>query len=413
MTVELQRIAREAAGCQACDLWEPATQTVFGAGPADASMVLVGEQPGDREDTVGEPFVGPAGRVLDDALGAAGIRRDEVYVTNAVKHFKFARRGKRRIHQKPNATEIVACHRWIGAELAVLQPVLVVMMGTVAVRSVLGRPATITSLRGRTIEIGAVTGLVTIHPSAILRARDDRTSIIGVVRRRPSARRRSRPRENLTRSGHARDARPRPATRVTPASGNRPARSDVSTDVSLHRSHLQEHIMNTSPRTRALVAGVGIVVALGIGTAVAVAADGGSDDTPIPVEPDGGIGDTPIPVEPDGGIGDTPIPVEPDGGIGDTPIPVEPDGGIGDTPGDEFPVEQTRNDAHGLLGRFEADLPADVRIARKGAEQFALTEDYVLGRFTVELDDDGDGFRVTSVTVELPDGPETLELTPG
>ena len=155
------------------------------------------------------------------------------------------------------------------------------------------------------------------------------------------------------------------------------------------------------------------MLALGVGTAAVVAAaDDDSETTPIPVEPDGGIGDTPIPVEPDGGIGDTPIPVEPDGGIGDTPIPVEPDGGIGDTPGDEFPVDQARDEAHGLLGLHEADLPSDVRIARKGAEQFALTEDYVLGRLTVELDNDGDGFRVTSVTVELPDGPETLELTP-
>ena len=145
--------------------------------------------------------------------------------------------------------------------------------------------------------------------------------------------------------------------------------------------------MNTSPRTRALVAGVGVVLALGIGTAVAVAADDDVDDRPIPVEPDGGIGDT--------------------------PIPVEPDGGIGDTPDDEFPVEQARDDAQALLGRSETDLPADVRVARKGDEQFALTEDFVLGRRTVELDDGGDGFRVTSVTVELPDGPETLELTAG
>ena len=144
--------------------------------------------------------------------------------------------------------------------------------------------------------------------------------------------------------------------------------------------------MNKS-RTRALVASVGVVLAVGVGTAAVIAAD---DHT-----------------------GDTPIPTEPDGGIGDTPIPAEPDGGIGDTPGDEFPVDQAIADAHGLLGRNEADLPADVRIARKGADQFALTEDYVLGRFTVELDDDGDGFRVTSVTVELPAGPETLDLTSG
>ncbi len=130
--------------------------------------------------------------------------------------------------------------------------------------------------------------------------------------------------------------------------------------------------MNKSPRTRALVAGIGVVLALGVGTAVVVA----------------------------------------DSDTGDTPIPVEPDGGIGDTPGDEFPVDQARDDAHGLLGRSEADLPVDVRVARKGTEQFALTEDYVLGRFTVELDDDGDGFRVTSVTLELLDGPESFQLTP-
>jgi len=156
--------------------------------------------------------------------------------------------------------------------------------------------------------------------------------------------------------------------------------------------------MNKS-RTRALVASVGVMLAIDVGTAAVIAAD----DTE----------DRPIPVEPDGGIGDTPIPAEPDGGIGDTPIPAEPDGGIGDTPGDEFPLDQALDDAHGLLGRNEADLPADVRIARKGSDQFALTEDYVLGRFTVELDDDGDGFRVISVTVELPAGPETLVLTPG
>ena len=145
--------------------------------------------------------------------------------------------------------------------------------------------------------------------------------------------------------------------------------------------------MNTSPRTKTLVAGLGLALALGLGTAAVVVADGDAEDTPIPVEPDGGIGDTPIPVEPDGGIGDTPIP--------------------------EFPVDQARDDAHGLLGIAEADLPDDVRISRKGADQFAVTEDYVLGRRTVELDDDGDGFRVTSVTLELPGGPETLELTPG
>lgn len=174
MVTALDRVAAEAETCRACDLWEPATQTVFGAGPHDAALVLVGEQPGDHEDRRGEPFVGPAGRVLDDALGEAGITRSDVYVTNAVKHFKFTERGARRIHAKPNTTEVVACHRWIEAELELIDPTVVVMMGTVAVRSVLGRAATIRSLRGRQLDLGHVAGVVTIHPSAVLRARQDR-----------------------------------------------------------------------------------------------------------------------------------------------------------------------------------------------------------------------------------------------
>lgn len=152
--------------------------------------------------------------------------------------------------------------------------------------------------------------------------------------------------------------------------------------------------MNTTsrPRTRNLVIGAGLVVALGIGTAAVVVAAGG-DDLP-----------------------DTPIPVEPDGGTGDTPIPVEPDGGIGDTPGDEFPVDAAREAARNLLGVSEADLEGvdgDVRIGRRGAEWMALTEDFVLGRMTVELDDTGDGYVVTSVSVELPGGVETLDVQAG
>ena len=143
--------------------------------------------------------------------------------------------------------------------------------------------------------------------------------------------------------------------------------------------------MKTTNRTRALFASVGIVIAVGIGTAVVVAAGDDADSPPSPVEPDGGIGDTPIPVEPDGGIGDTP---------------------------DQFSVEEARDDAHGLLGRYERDLPDDVRVGRRGDEQYALTEDYVIGRLTVELDDDGDGYRVTSVIVELPESTETFHLTP-
>jgi uracil-DNA glycosylase family protein len=175
---ELGRIAREAEACRACGLWEHATQVVFGAGPPDAEIVLVGEQPGDREDLSGQPFVGPAGRVLDEALSTAGIRRSDVYLTNAVKHFKFIERGKRRIHQKPNTTEVVACHRWIEAELDALAPSVVVAMGTTAVRSLLGRTATISSLRGEPVELGGVAGVVTIHPSAILRARDAREEML-------------------------------------------------------------------------------------------------------------------------------------------------------------------------------------------------------------------------------------------
>ena len=170
----LAALAADAADCRACDLWAPATQVVFGEGPRDATMVLVGEQPGDREDVAGRPFVGPAGRVLDDALAAAGIDRSTLYLTNAVKHFKFVERGNRRIHQKPNATEIVACHRWIEGELAALSPRVVVLMGAVAVRSVLGRPATISSLRGATLDVAGGRGVVTLHPSAILRANEAR-----------------------------------------------------------------------------------------------------------------------------------------------------------------------------------------------------------------------------------------------
>jgi DNA polymerase len=164
----LQTLATEAAGCRRCHLWEHATQTVFGTGRPDARMVLVGEQPGDREDLEGRPFVGPAGRILDRALAAAGINRDEVYVTNAVKHFKFEQRGKRRIHQKPNRTEIVACHPWLEAELALLDPAIVVGLGATATEALLGPGSSVTRLRGQILPADPPT-LVTIHPSAVLR----------------------------------------------------------------------------------------------------------------------------------------------------------------------------------------------------------------------------------------------------
>ena len=170
--------AEEAAGCTACALHEHATQTVFGAGPATARLVLIGEQPGDREDLAGEPFVGPAGGVLWKCLDEAGIRRDDVYVTNAVKHFKFTERGKRRIHQKPNVGEITACHPWLDVELGNLPADVVVLLGATAVRAVLGRDLPIGANRATPLPLeGARRAVITYHPSAVLRA-DDRAAEI-------------------------------------------------------------------------------------------------------------------------------------------------------------------------------------------------------------------------------------------
>jgi DNA polymerase len=170
----LDRLAEEAATCRACPLWERATQVVFGDGPPDARIVAVGEQPGDQEDREGHPFVGPAGRVFDDGLEAAGIDRSSVYVTNAVKHFKWEPRGKRRIHQKPNRTEVVACHQWIDAELAVLPDDAVVLaLGATAGQSLLGPAFRVGTSRGADLRIGARPLVATIHPSAVLRSRDE------------------------------------------------------------------------------------------------------------------------------------------------------------------------------------------------------------------------------------------------
>jgi DNA polymerase len=172
-----RELAAEAESCTACDLFRDATQTVFGAGDVGAAVVLVGEQPGDVEDLEGVPFAGPAGRMLDEVLEELGVDRSAVYVTNAVKHFKWKPRGKRRIHQKPNASEIEACHPWLERELAVVDPRLVVAMGATAARAVLGRPVTISSVRGRILDEAEPPAVVTIHPSAILRARDDREAM--------------------------------------------------------------------------------------------------------------------------------------------------------------------------------------------------------------------------------------------
>jgi len=171
---EWTAIRDEARQCRACDLWRPATQTVFGEGPVHASLMLVGEQPGDKEDLAGKPFVGPAGRILDRALADAGIARDKAYVTNAVKHFKFARRGKIRLHQKPDTAEIKACNQWLARERAIVQPRLVIAMGATAVRSVFGKAMPIGRNRGRPLELdGSAKGLITVHPSYLLRVEEE------------------------------------------------------------------------------------------------------------------------------------------------------------------------------------------------------------------------------------------------
>jgi uracil-DNA glycosylase family protein len=167
---EIESLRREAATCRACDLWKNATQTVFGEGPSDADILFVGEQPGDREDRAGRPFVGPAGLLLDRALKEAGVDRRRAYVTNAVKHFKFEPRGKLRLHKRPNAGEIKACRRWLLAEIEVLQPRLVVALGATAALGLAGRPVPIGKNRGQTLVLaGGLHVFVTVHPSSLLR----------------------------------------------------------------------------------------------------------------------------------------------------------------------------------------------------------------------------------------------------
>jgi uracil-DNA glycosylase len=166
----LTSLRAAAAGCKGCDLWEQATQTVFGEGSAEATAMFVGEQPGNQEDQAGRPFVGPAGRVFDDALEAAGIDRSATYVTNAVKHFKWQARGKRRIHQKPNWTEMNACRPWLEAELAVVKPRVLVLLGAVAAQSLLGRDFRVSRHRGELLDSDLAEAVTaTVHPSSILR----------------------------------------------------------------------------------------------------------------------------------------------------------------------------------------------------------------------------------------------------
>jgi uracil-DNA glycosylase len=170
----LKKLREAAAGCRACELWKTGTQTVFGEGSPKAEIILVGEQPGDQEDKDGRPFVGPAGRLLDTALEEAGIDRKLAYVTNVVKHFKWQPRGKRRIHQKPNAAEIAACRPWLDAELALLKPKVLVCLGATAAQALLGRQFRVSKNRGVPVESElAPVVMATVHPSAILRS-DDR-----------------------------------------------------------------------------------------------------------------------------------------------------------------------------------------------------------------------------------------------
>jgi DNA polymerase len=170
----IEALREEASDCRACPLWKGATQTVFGEGPPTAQAILVGEQPGDKEDLAGKPFVGPAGQMLDRALEEAGIDRAKVYVTNAVKHFKFVPRGKIRLHQKPSTPEIRACRPWYERELAAIKPDLVVAMGATAAQSVFGKITPINKNRGRLIDLGDGTrALVTVHPSYLLRLPDE------------------------------------------------------------------------------------------------------------------------------------------------------------------------------------------------------------------------------------------------
>ena len=171
---EWERLVREAASCRACPLWEPATQTVFGEGPTDAAIMLVGEQPGDQEDLAGRPFVGPAGQVLDTALAQAGLDRSRLYVTNAVKHFKFVARGKRRIHEKPTTDDIGACRFWLERERTLVRPRLTVALGASAGRALLGRNVTIYRERGEPIKLAeGGTAMITVHPSFLLRLPDE------------------------------------------------------------------------------------------------------------------------------------------------------------------------------------------------------------------------------------------------
>ncbi len=179
----LKKLRESAAGCKACPLWKTGTQTVFGEGSPRSQVMFVGEQPGDQEDRVGKPFVGPAGKLFDKALEEAGIDRSLTYVTNVVKHFKWKGQGKRRIHQKPNWSEIAACFPWLEAELAVVKPRVLVCLGATAAQALLGRKFRVTQQRGERVESAlAPVVIATVHPSSILRADDREAEFRAFVR---------------------------------------------------------------------------------------------------------------------------------------------------------------------------------------------------------------------------------------
>ena len=174
--LSLPSLKAAAADCQACELWKKGTQTAFGEGRRQATLLFIGEQPGNEEDLTGKPFVGPAGRLFDDALEEAGIDRKNAYVTNVVKHFKWEPRGKRRIHKKPNAVEIKACRPWLEAEIDLVKPQIIVVLGATAAQALLGAQFRVTKQRGKFLESTlAQYVMATVHPSSILRAPDDET----------------------------------------------------------------------------------------------------------------------------------------------------------------------------------------------------------------------------------------------
>jgi uracil-DNA glycosylase len=199
MAKTLKQLQEDARACQDCPLWANATQTVFGAGDPHARIMLVGEQPGDEEDKKGLPFVGPAGRLLDRALEAAGVDREHLYVTNAVKHFKWEQRGKRRLHKTPAQREIDACHQWLEGEIAALRPQVIVCLGATAARALLGPDFRVSTMRGKFVESPhAPFVFATFHPSALLRLRDEKekeaafdqlVSDLSLIKKAPQGRR--------------------------------------------------------------------------------------------------------------------------------------------------------------------------------------------------------------------------------